>query len=268
MKKFSDIVTFGSSFRAAQVEEKVFSPSPACASPKGRTLLFVSDVHLCDMFPHASAERLLEQIASLHPDMLLLGGDYAESPALQRDFFRMLSEVPAPLGKYGVIGNNDSECFPDNLCPLFEMAQRAGVTLLNNRTVRVNVDGASVSIAGLSDFQYGTPNEKPLFCGRDESALRILLSHYPQSVAQYLAQGHPFAPHLAMAGHTHGGQFSLLGLTPYSVGFEWRMRGIRLPAVRGWRSLGDTELLVSSGIGTSRLPFRVNVLPEIHRIFL
>ncbi len=268
MKKISDIITFGSSFRAAQVEEKVFSPSPACASLRGRTLLFVSDIHLCDMFPHASAERLMEQIAALHPDMILLGGDYAESPALQRDFFRMLGEVPAPLGKYGVIGNNDSECFPDTLFPLFDMAERAGVTILNNRTARLSVDGASIAIAGLSDFKYGTPPEKPLFVGRDESALRILLAHYPQSAAHYLAQNHAFAPHMAMAGHTHGGQFSLLGLTPYSIGFEWRMNGVRLPAVRGWRSLHGTNLLVSSGIGTSRLPFRVGVPPEIHRIFL
>ena len=268
MKKFSDIVKFGSSFRAAQVEEKAFSPSSVCASPKGRTLLFVSDIHLCPMFPHASLERLLEQIASLRPDMILLGGDYAESAAWQADFFRMLSDIPAPLGKYGVIGNNDSECFPDNLCPLFEMAANFGVTLLNNRTARIEADGCSIAIAGLSDFEYGTPNERALFLGRDEGALRILLAHYPQSIAHYLAQGHPFAPHLAMSGHTHGGQFSLLGLTPYSVGFEWRLKGIRLPAVSGWHNLDGTQLLVSPGIGTSRLPFRVGVSPAIHRIFL
>jgi len=266
MKKISDIIRFGSSFEAAQLEEKVFSPSPCCAFPKGRTLLFVSDIHLCPMFPHASLERLLAQITTLHPDMILLGGDYAESVQWQRDFFGMLSQVPAPLGKYGVIGNNDSECFPDTLAPLFDIAQSAGVTLLNNRTVRLKADDCALSIAGIGDLRHSPQPEAPLFTGRDASALRILLSHYPQSTARYLSKGFQHAPHLALCGHTHGGQFRFLSLTPYSIGFEFRIDGIALPAVSGWREFCGTRLLVSPGIGTSRLPFRVNVPPAIHLI--
>ena len=73
------------------------------------------------------------------------------------------------------------------------------------------------------------------------------------------------ASHLALVGHTHGGQFRFLGLTPYSIGFERRKYSRQLP-VEGWTEVPGFPLLISPGVGTSRLPFRLNVPPTIHLI--
>ena len=64
-----------------------------------------------------------------------------------------------------------------------------------------------------------------------------------------------------LSGHTHAGQFNLLGLTPYSVGFERRFRHL---AIRGLHRVGDMHLLVGSGIGVSRLPLRIGASPRIY----
>ena len=125
-----------------------------------------------------------------------------------------------------------------------------------------------ISVSGLDEFRQAKPLRKPLLTGRDANSLRILLAHYPHSLAKYLDAEYAMRPHLCLAGHTHGGQYRFMGLTPYSIGFEFRYRGVRLPAVSGWKDEKGASLLVSPGIGTSRLPFRAGVAPEIHRIHL
>ena len=268
MKSCFKNVNYGPAFQSALVEEKAVSLSPACVSLNGRTLLFLSDIHLSRRFPEHAVERLLMQIDALQPDMILLGGDYAESVKWQFQFFRMLGQLRPPLGMFGVAGNNDCERFLNGLEPLAEAMDRAGVKLLIDQTERVDTGSGVIAIAWLDEFQQARPVKKSLFSHEDASALRILLAHYPQSIAQYLAIGFPLPPHLAMAGHTHGGQFRLLGLTPYSIGFERRKKGVPLPLVCGWKTLGETQMLVSPGLGTSRIPIRIGVEPTIHRIRL
>lgn len=262
MKNSSKYFQYGPAFQSARVEEKALPLPPDSACLAGRTLLYLSDIHLSSRFPRRALDRLLSQIESLHPDLILLGGDYAESLAWQKEFFRLIGGLSAPLGTYAVAGNNDCECFGWNMQLMKETAGEHGVSLLIDQTVRLA--GGRLVIAGLDEYKQAAPLTSPLFSEKDHSAFRILLSHYPQSVSVYLSRGFGLQPHLSLAGHTHGGQFRLLGLTPYSIGFEYRLKGVHLPAIRGWRPMGDGQLLVSAGLGTSRLPFRLGVPPEIH----
>lgn len=268
MGLLSGYITYGPAFRSAQIEEKAIRLPPGCACLDGRTLLFLSDVHACDrMFPERAVNSLIAQIAALNPDMLLLGGDYAESAAWALRFFDLLSAVRPPLGIYAVLGNNDTERFRSGLFPLYERMLNAGVAPLADRIVRIRVQDTQISIAGLCDFKSNSPPSKSLFSRRDENALRILLAHYPHSIVCHLECA-GVQPHLSLSGHTHGGQFSIGPLNPYSIGFERGMKGVPLPAVSGWVPVKGGQLLVSPGVGTSRLPFRIGVPPVIHRIRL
>lgn len=268
MNKLFSKVQYGPSFQGAQIEESEFRLPPACAALAGRSLLFLSDVHLSRWFPEKAVCILLDQIAALRPDMILLGGDYAESAEWQLEFFDLFSRLTPPLGAYGVLGNNDTECFPEDSAPLIRAAEKAGVQLLVDRTVRIHAGTAAVSIAGIDNLRVAQPLTMPLFDAQDESSLRIMLAHYPQSIGRYLRENPSCTPHLAASGHTHGGQFRLCELTPYSIGFEFKTKGEPLPAVSGWSNLDQTRLLVSPGLGTSRIPVRINVSPAIHRIHL
>ena len=70
-----------------------------------------------------------------------------------------------------------------------------------------------------------------------------------------------------LSGHTHGGQFNLFGLTPYAVGFErFGARCFPPLLVSGEADFGPRRVMVSKGIGSSRIPLRIGVHPEIHRI--
>lgn len=268
MKKLCAKIQYGPSFRSAQVEKREYRLPASCAGLAGRTLLFLSDIHLSEYFPETAVRKLIDQIEPLNPDMILLGGDYAESPQWQEQFFEMFSRLSPPLGTYGVFGNNDRECFPDGYHPLIQAAAKSGAAMLVDQTIQVDTGAGLISIAGLDEFRHAKPLKHALFSETDASSLRILLAHYPQSVSRYMKEYPSFAPHLGFSGHTHGGQFRLGSLTPFSIGFEHLLHGEPLPLVSGWTNIGPAEILVSPGLGTSRLPIRINAAPAIHLIRL
>lgn len=222
---------------------------PAPEYLRGMRLLFVSDVHLRRQVSDAQLAAFVDQLAAVDADLLLLGGDYAESPRDCRRFFRALGGAFFPLGAFAVPGNNDRESRDE----LRAMAADGDVTLLVNESRRVTLPGGTLEIGGCDDHKYGVPRTADLFPAN--GGFRVLLSHFP-------------APpdcdcDLMLSGHTHAGQLRLFGLTPYSLGFE---REFHLLALDGLQRIGNMHLLVSGGVGVSRIPLRVNAEPEIHLV--
>jgi predicted MPP superfamily phosphohydrolase len=87
-------------------------------------------------------------------------------------------------------------------------------------------------------------------------AARVVLAHDPDVVLDAIALGH--APDLVVAGHTHGGQVRLPGIGPVYVGTRLGKR-----FDRGAFRLGEIPLIITSGVGTSVLPLRLGVPPEV-----
>ncbi|MBP3411161.1 MAG: metallophosphoesterase [Clostridia bacterium] len=211
-------------------------------------VLFLSDVHLRPGVSNERLTALMELIASQGVDLILLGGDYAESREDCLRFFEAFRGIHAPLGAFAVPGNNDKASMPT----LQSTMARAGVTLLNNRSITLAYNGGRIHIGGCDDHKYGSPCTSDLFSdGQD--GYRILISHWPVQP--------DCACELMLSGHTHAGQFNILGITPYSVLFE---RKFRLLGVKGVQRIGDMRLLISSGIGVSRIPLRIGARPQIY----
>lgn len=210
---------------------------------RGLKALFVSDVHLRHCVSDAKLSSLIELIAAQQADLLLLGGDYGEGDDQCARFFEALSRLHFPLGIYGVPGNND------NSSALESHMSKARAQLLMNRSVCIPLSGGKLFLGGCDEYKYGQPQTKDLFSGE---GCRILLSHMPVMP--------DCACDLVLSGHTHGGQMDFFGLTPYSIGFEHRMKHL---SVRGLRSIGGMQLAVCNGIGVSKLPLRFGAKAEI-----
>lgn len=210
--------------------------------------LFVSDVHLRPGVSDAKLAALMELISAQKADIIFLGGDYAESTSDCLRFFEAFKRVHAPLGIYAVPGNNDVDSMPT----LEATMARAGVTLLNNRSVQVELNGGSIQIAGCDDHKYGSPCTKGIFTEKN-GTYRILISHWPMQPDCNCE--------LMLSGHTHAGQFNILGLTPYSIGFEWKHH---LLGVRGLKRTKGMRLLIGNGIGISRIPLRIGAEAQIY----
>ena len=259
-------IYYGPAFQSAQLERRTLVVPPSLAAFEGLSILFMTDLHVSRMFPEKALVRLIDQTAALRPDILCLGGDLAESEEDQAVMLKHIGRVSPRCGAFAVPGNNDRAHFYQNGVSLTDRLRECGVTMLVDAETHLDLPQGRLTVAGLNALTEHTRPASPLFAGARDDELRILMAHYPQSLSLNL-EICAAVPHLGLAGHTHGGQFRFLGLTPYSIYFERRMASNLMP-IAGWNDMLGFPILVSPGIGTSRLPFRLNVPPAIHLITL
>ncbi len=237
----------------ACVHERAIDGAPAFM--RGLRILFAADFHVLPRAGDAEIDALMARMAALKPDIVLLGGDYSDAAEGALRLFEALTGLRAPLGVYGVIGNNDAEAWT-SARELRRAMARAGCRLLVNQSVKLRLNGGTLYIGGVDEHRYGAPHYEGLYPeAPSPDAYRVLLSHYPCRPA--------LSPDLMLSGHTHGGQFNVLGLTPFLIGFERLSRRPRSIAISGLLNIGNMKLLVSKGIGASRVQLRVGVRPEI-----
>ena len=224
---------------------------------RGLSALFIADTHVLRRTTAAQLDAFAERIAGIAPELLLLGGDYSDDAEGAARLFDALAGLTFPLGAFGVVGNNDSEAWAGCLYKLRKRMARADCRLLVNESARLKRRGGTLWIAGVDDHRHGNPVAAGLYPARPRDDIyRILLSHFPILP--------DIKPDLMLSGHTHGGQFNLLGLTPFAIGFE-RLKP-RLPsvAISGLFGIDGMKLLVSKGVGASRIQLRVGARPEIN----
>ena len=228
------------------------------------TIALISDTHavLPDM-PPARLARIAAQASALHPDLIVLTGDYIgrlqsrTGTVAPADATRVFAALHAPLGVYAVLGNHD---MGDGVRPLPALAdavtaglRAAGIVVLRNEAVRAG----RFWIAGTEDTDWGHAAMAGALGRVPPGAPLLILFHNPDVFATVP----PGRVALAVAGHTHGGQVAPFGWRPV------------LPVIhRNWaRGLvwdRGMPMVVTSGVGASFVPVRIGVPPEIALITL
>jgi predicted MPP superfamily phosphohydrolase len=216
---------------------------------------FASDFHAGGMTDNRILAEACSALTAMQPDVLLFGGDFVSVRGgdIERIAPR-LADIPAPLGKFAVLGNHDLHADHERVEAALE---DAGIRVLTNRNVRLPEPFGDVVICGLDDATAGNPRADLALDG--VSGTRIVLMHSPDAL--HAIGDREFD--LALCGHTHGGQIALPWGTPIIV------PGGRLSRryCRGRYQVGCNEanaLLVSHGVGCSALPLRLFAAPEVH----
>ena len=224
----------------------------------GLRLAYLSDIHFGALFGEKRVRALAERVNALSPDVILLGGDYGEDSQGAVDFFRLKPGFRARYGVAAALGNHD-RTLPDGNLPRILDAMRAdGVTPLCNDVWMLEKGGKRVAFAGADDYYNGEPDLSKLSELTREADFTVFFPHEPDILPQVyaLADG-PFYQ-LALCGHTHGGQVTVLGHSLHSSSdLKDRYRS-------GWYHEQGTDILVSNGVGTSVLPVRLGTRPQIH----
>ena len=211
----------------------------------------LSDTHagLPDM-PLARLRRIIAQVNALAPDLIILTGDYQGEKLLfdsgtsnLDDVVRPFRDLRSRLGTFAVRGNHDNAFWSPAVLPRYR------ITYLQNRWV----DAGPVIVAGLDDFTMGAPDIAAALKGIPPGKPVIMLMHEPDSFPQV-----PASVALTLAGHTHGGQ----GVLPWG-GAPWTGTAFDRAHRRGLFVEGGRRLIVSSGVGTTAVPLRFCVPPEI-----
>jgi hypothetical protein len=129
------------------------------------------------------------------------------------------------------------------------------VTLLRDRSAVVQWRGCEIELAGVDPrlFAEGT-NLPPEQLFTRPGALRILLSHFPEVPAEMP----PGTCALTLCGHLHGGQICL----PGPAG-KVRLSHRAYRYDEGVFEEAGTTVVVSRGLGTTLVPFRLFARPEV-----
>lgn len=242
-----------------KVRETLLTGIPAGAEPV--RLAVIADVHWGLFFRDGQLRSLVERLNTLDVDAVLVAGDWTHEPPPDLETgFAPLAQLRHPV--FGVLGNHDVESpGPPLTEALREALQAQGVQLIEG----VDVPWKGWSLVGLDDHWGGSP-------GRQVSKLwpegsmprsvsnRIVLAHQPDTLALIPEKG----AFLALAGHTHGGQIWIPGLTPWWL----RKTNSEQPWWNGLYEAPLGHVFVTPGVGTVGLPARLAVPPTIDVIEL
>ena len=225
--------------------------SRGTAAGPAATLMQLSDLHMRKI--GRLEEQLLAFINAQPPDLLLLTGDAFDTPAGLDVLNEFLSACPQQSLSVGILGNWEYR----SGIPTAKIAntyEQHGGRLLVNDSIEVNTPAGPLRISGLDDLVEGQP-QLDAATNHPGNAPHLLLAHCPgqrDQLTPAVSQG----VDLILSGHTHGGQVAPFGIALVTPGGSGRY-------VRGWYRDQGPAMYVSRGLGTSTLPIRMGVTPEV-----
>lgn len=221
-------------------------------------LAVVSDIHAGS--PHidvAKLDKLVGEINGLRPDAVLLLGDFVISGVAGGEFVgpevtaESLKGLRSTHGSFAVLGNHD---WWEGGERVWRALEGAGVRVLENDAVSVAHGGRRVWLVGLADMWTRKPDVTGSIAKvTDEESPVFVLTHNPDIFTEV-----PERAALTVAGHTHGGQVRLPLLGRPVVPSRYGQRYAAGHVVEGSR-----HLFVTTGVGTSIIPVRFRVAPEV-----
>ena len=228
----------------------------------GYRIAHVSDLHNAEM--GKDNEKLLTMLRDADPDMIAITGDLVDSRNTDLEVALLFVREAVKIAPcYYVTGNHEARI--SEYDELKEAMEAAGVTVLEDAKTEISLEGEAITLIGINDPSYQTDylfgdaqtvvNSKLTELHTDSDGYTILLSHRPELFDTYAAHDMD----LILSGHFNGGQFRL----PFIGGLVAPNQGLFPEYDAGMYTDGNTNMLVSRGVGNSILPFRINNRPEV-----
>ena len=219
----------------------------------GLKIVHFSDLHYYSTIKENELESIVNEINLLKPDIVVFTGDLLEEEVSLDNLVEILNKINCNL-KYAVSGNNDQNDKFENLM------EKANFKVLNDEYDLVYIDSYTpILLLGLSSSIDNNVNIEDRFNKINDSlnidtALNILLLHEPD----YIDRINYSKFNLILAGHSHNGQVRLpiIGKIYTPVGAK--------KYYDEYYKVGDTDLYISSGLGTSLYKFRLFNRPSIN----
>lgn len=203
-------------------------------------VVFCSDLHNVAYGP--AQEELVQAIRRQKPDLILMGGDMADTRRRHGRALWLVRRLSARYPCYYVSGNHEVD---SGLLPRIKNMMRAmGAQVLQGECRLLSIQGQALYLCGVDDptvNRLGHLKQVEQAKPPHKGPLSILLSHRPEMAPFYRHNGYD----VIFAGHAHGGQWRLPGLCN---GFFAPDQGFFAPYVGGLYALGDSLLVVGRGL--------------------
>lgn len=254
-------------FEQLEIREIEYACSDLPEAFDGYRIVHFSDAHIGTYTGSRQwlLQRAVDTINALRPDIVLFTGDLQNVYPDELDVqVPILSQLKAHDGVMSVLGNHDYAVYQDcdesqkqrNNKHTIQSERKMGWTLLLNENRIIRRDSDSIVVAGMENWgkMKRMPRRgdvKKSLTGISDSAFVVMMQHDPTCWREKILP--ECKAQLTLSGHTHGGQVSLLGLSPASLSYdEWG----------GVYEQDGRTLMVSTGLG-ALIPFRLGMPGEI-----
>ena len=243
--------------RIPRIQKMDLVVSKKVQGEKTLNIVMASDIHLGTIIARRKANRLVETINSLNPDIILFAGDVVDedlAPVIKNNLGANLLQLKARLGVYAITGNHE---YIGGAEPAIKYLTEHGVTMVRDTAIFID---NRFWLAGRDDRDKSRFSGKPrkelaeVLAPVDHSCPLILMDHQPFNLGKSVEQG----VDLQLSGHTHHGQ-----LWPFNY-----ITSAIYELSSGYKKIGGTHFYVSNGYGTWGPPVRLGNRPEIVQIKL
>lgn len=257
------VATTGLKIKEYKIEDKIFKENF-----HGLKIVHISDVHYLTTVNEKELKNIIDKTNNLNPDIVVITGDLLDkdhklSKKNTEILIENLSKINCTMGKYAITGNHDILHKEWE-----EIINNSGFINLNeNYDTIYNTNNDIIFIGGISSSINDTNTkfkdkieiilnklDEVTNNNQDKNIYNILLIHEPDYIDKFDYSRF----NLILSGHSHNGQVKL----PF-------IRPVYLPKgskkyYKPYYKLNDTELYISSGIGTSSYKYRLFNRPSIN----
>ncbi|HET7822670.1 MAG TPA: metallophosphoesterase [Ornithinibacter sp.] len=221
----------------------------------GVRVALVTDLHAGAVRSASFTRQVVDLVNAEHPDLVVIAGDLVDGDAARYSpEIAPLADLEAPLGVFATTGNHEMFRDTANWVTAF---QAVGLTVLQNSSVPLERDGATITLAGVHDLTgegRWAPDYDAALARTDAGAFTLFAAHQPLQALDVEGRG----VDVQLSGHTHGGQMWPINyLVP-----------LQQPMLEGKATVGDTTVVTSRGAGAWGPAIRVAAPPEVPIITL
>jgi predicted MPP superfamily phosphohydrolase len=229
----------------------------------GLRVVQLTDLHHGPNLSLNYIREIVRRSNALDPDLVLLTGDYVHRSSIYiRPVISELAGLRTKIGVVGVLGNHD--WWQDGPMSKREFS-RVGIPLIDNTRLFVTPDRKltpaaqeGLCLAGVGDYMTDVQRYELALGAVEAEMPRLLLSHNPDVAEDGDFVASRLRVDLMLCGHTHGGQIWVPGfgtpVVPSRHGQKYAQGLVQGPVC---------PVFVSRGLGTTILPMRFCVPPEI-----
>lgn len=226
-----------------------------CEVPNKFKFIHISDIHGKTGFLNGKVSNIINKLS---PDFVVVTGDCANNYKRFPEVIRNLGMIKSPI--YMVLGNYEREESKGILSKktpiafekiLNEIKKYDNITLLINKHEIIKLEDTKILVFGFDNSKYGNERYNK-YVDNIEYDYKILLAHSPNIMK--IVEDNDIKYNHILVGHTHGGQINIPSLfkNPYN---RFHI---------GLRKINENQYFsINPGLGTVRIPFRINSMPEI-----
>lgn len=211
-------------------------------------IALVSDIHLGDIVDKHRLNKMISEINSLNPDVVLIAGDLIDSNldiVLDKNMLSSFKNLKSTYVTYLSLGNHDY--YTNQYDKLTNILKKYDVKTLRNESVLID---NSFYIIGRDDESFNESNELNDITEKiHNNKPTIVMDHTPSRIDESIKNNID----LQVSGHTHNGQ-----LFPGNI-----ITNLTNKNGNGYKKFKNTNTIVSSGYGTWGPPIRTTSRSQI-----